>query len=165
MRSLIHIHFLTIESSSECAVHGNNLNLSFMKLTLFPSYFILSGLFQFLVTFVDQDKIATTLPLNVCSSPCSPPSLTLILSQGEESSILTIHSQFPKYQEYYTVIIHNQEVANKTTGKLYVGKYFTEEGEFDQIGFANDIKKLLKLFQQKKYSEVEFNHKSRSKAD
>jgi hypothetical protein len=63
------------------------------------------------------------------------------------------------------VIIHNQEVANQTTGKLYVGKYFTEEGEFDQIGFANDIKKLLKLFQQKKYSEVEFNHKSKPKAD
>jgi hypothetical protein len=64
------------------------------------------------------------------------------------------------------VIIHSQEeAANQTTGKLYVGKYFTEEGEFDEIGFKNDIKKLLKLFQQKKYSEVEFNHKSKPKAD
>ena len=86
MRSLIPIHFLTIESSSESAVHGNNLWLSFMKLIRFRSYFILSGVFQFLVTFVDQDKIATTLPLNVCSSHTPLP--TLHSSYFRETSLL-----------------------------------------------------------------------------
>lgn len=53
----------------------------------------------------------------------------------------------------------------KKIGKFYVGKYFTEAGEYDQIGFAKDIKKLLNSYKQKKYSEFEFDHKSKPKSD
>lgn len=45
-------------------------------------------------------------------------------------------------------------------GNMYVGKYFTEEGDYDEIGFKRDIKKLLISYEQKKYKSYDFNHKS-----
>ena len=41
-----------------------------------------------------------------------------------------------------------------------MGKYFTEEGEFDEVGFQIDFKKHVKKFQDKKYKKFSYNHKS-----
>jgi hypothetical protein len=143
------------------------------------SYFVLSTIFQFIVTFVDQDKIATTLPVNVSLDQTENDNLNLPLDrernlQSSPSEQLFQNSKSGTLSSSTTKMLPiEQLVCSKDShsyfhlslGKLYVGKYFTEEGEFYSVGFSEDIKKLLKLYQQKKYSEVEFNHKSKSKAD
>lgn len=74
---------------------------------------------------------------------------------------LRIRASFPKYQEYYTLTIQYKEDASKAAvGKMYVGKYFTSKGEFDETGFCADVQKLLKRFEQGKLGDVEYNHKS-----
>lgn len=45
-------------------------------------------------------------------------------------------------------------------GEFYVGKYFTDEGEFDEVGFQIDFKKNLKNFQDKHYRKCSYNHKN-----
>mmetsp|Transcript_5545 Transcript_5545/g.8442 ORF Transcript_5545/g.8442 Transcript_5545/m.8442 type:complete len:187 (+) Transcript_5545:67-627(+) len=109
------------------------------------SYFVLSTILQYIITFVDKDTIATTLPRN-----------------GDESTSFKVDAKFPKFQEYYTVTIRPNvdNSTQRTTGKMYVGKYFTGEGEFDQVGFMNDIKTHVQRFRSKKYNEFEYNHKS-----
>ena len=47
-----------------------------------------------------------------------------------------------------------------TIGKLYVGRYFTEKGEFDQISYAKDVVSHIKKFEAKQYKEITYDHKS-----
>lgn len=55
------------------------------------------------------------------------------------NKITVIRTNFPRFQEYFEVIIQYQTLANldpsstATKAKMYVGKYFTVKGEFDQV--------------------------------
>ena len=74
---------------------------------------------------------------------------------------MQIRATFPRYQEYYTVIIQlkgQKDAAQTTVGKFYVGKYFTSKGEFDEPGFHADLKKHLERFDQKKFGEFQYTH-------
>lgn len=51
----------------------------------------------------------------------------------------------------------------KPTGKMYVGKYFTAEGYFDEDGFVKDVLEHMDKYQRKEYKEFEYNHKSSKK--
>lgn len=67
--------------------------------------------------------------------------LMTITLQGDKPS-LRIGATFPRFQEYYTITIQ-ENVSSKdakavgplptTTGRHYVGKYFTSKGEFDEV--------------------------------
>lgn len=48
---------------------------------------------------------------------------------------MRIRSSFPRFQETFSLIVQEkqEDAKNKTTGNMYVGKYFTEKGEFDQV--------------------------------
>jgi hypothetical protein len=48
---------------------------------------------------------------------------------------MEIRTSFPRFQEYFTLIVQfkGQPEGHKTTGKMYVGRYFTEKGEFDEV--------------------------------
>jgi hypothetical protein len=48
---------------------------------------------------------------------------------------LRIRTTFPRFQEYFTIIVQfkNDIKSPATTGKFYVGKYFTVKGEFDEV--------------------------------
>jgi signal peptidase complex subunit 2 len=106
------------------------------------SYALLSAILQYIVSFIDKDTILLTKSRN---------------GQPEE---LRIRASFPKYQEYYTLIIQYKEDTSKaTTGKMYVGKYFTSRGEFDEVGFSLDVQKHLQRFGQGKFGDFEYNHK------
>jgi hypothetical protein len=48
--------------------------------------------------------------------------------------------------------------ARQVVGKMYVGNYFTERGEFYEDGFRADVLTLLAEFRKKNYCTVEFNH-------
>jgi hypothetical protein len=49
---------------------------------------------------------------------------------------MEIRTSFPRFQEYFTLIVQfkGKPQGQKTTGKMYVGRYFTEKGEFDEVG-------------------------------
>jgi hypothetical protein len=111
----------------------------------------------------------------------------LIEARTKAEEVMIIRTAFPRYQEYYTVTIQGKDPESPATqgwfssafmlffsvynavifhlaGKMYVGKYFTERGEFDQEGFSMDIQKLLGKYEQKQFGEIEFSFK-KAKAD
>lgn len=53
--------------------------------------------------------------------------------------VVLIRTNFLRFQEFFEVIIQYQEKGRTepptsiTTAKMYVGKYFTAKGEFDQV--------------------------------
>lgn len=106
-------------------------------------YAALSAVLQYIVTFIDKDTIMITKARN--GTP----------------EALRIRASFPKYQEYYTLTIQpKDDPTQATVGKMYVGKYFTGKGEFDEAGFSLDVQKHLKRFEQNKVGEFSYNHKS-----
>ena len=48
---------------------------------------------------------------------------------------MEIRTSFPRFQEYFTLIAQfkGKPDGPKTTAKMYVGRYFTEKGEFDEV--------------------------------
>ena len=60
--------------------------------------------------------------------------------------VVLIRTNFLRFQEFFEVIIQYQEKGRRepptsiTTAKMYVGKYFTAKGEFDQV-FSCDAMK------------------------
>jgi hypothetical protein len=97
---------------------------------------------------------------------------------------LKIGGTFPRFQEYYTLTVQFNDKQAKgpvTTGRYYVGKYFTSKGEFDEVlyvhqfscpplisiiyvmlyqsGFHRDVQKSIERFEKQKYESFEFNHK------
>jgi hypothetical protein len=42
---------------------------------------------------------------------------------------------------------------------MYVGKYFTAKGEFDEEGFNSDVKRHLDQYLKQNFTEIEYNHK------
>ncbi|ETW09019.1 hypothetical protein H310_01489 [Aphanomyces invadans] len=58
-----------------------------------------------------------------------------------------VRAQFPKFQEYYTVGIESLVNSSKhVEEKLYVGRFFDEEGHFDEATFKAEIGKLATKF-------------------
>mmetsp|Transcript_15892 Transcript_15892/g.14377 ORF Transcript_15892/g.14377 Transcript_15892/m.14377 type:complete len:198 (+) Transcript_15892:48-641(+) len=108
------------------------------------AYFILSSILQFIITFIDKDIVMKTK-----------------VHKGKGIGLL-VRASFPRFQEYYTVIIQEIDKPKSpvTTGKLYVGKYFTSKGEFDEEGFQRDVQLHVERFEQKKYIDFEYNHKT-----
>lgn len=92
-------------------------------------YFALSGVLQFMITFVDKDTIMTTTG----------------------SKELQIDTTFARFQEYFTLAViplpSNLGVADPkaTRAKMYVGRYFTEDGDYDEVGFAREVEKVMNL--------------------
>mmetsp|Transcript_5605 Transcript_5605/g.5800 ORF Transcript_5605/g.5800 Transcript_5605/m.5800 type:complete len:193 (-) Transcript_5605:191-769(-) len=108
------------------------------------SYFILSSVLQFMVSYIDKDMIMYTKQ-----------------KPDSEDPPLVIRTSFPRFQETFTLIIqYKKPNSPETTGRMYVGKYFTQKGEYDKVGFMKDVKKHVQRFQQKKYMEFHYNHKS-----
>lgn len=94
---------------------------------------------------------------------------------------MRIRTKFPRFQEYFTLIVQFKDPTDLrcTTGKMYVGKYFTEKGEFDEVNvdvhpfvvkilifiyftqkesFSKDVQCHVQRFVEQKYNEFEYNH-------
>jgi len=87
-------------------------------------YFALSGVYQFLVTFVDLDSVST-----------------FQASNGKKEVVL--RSTLHKYSDEYTAIVEcpsGNEIAKFTRS---IGNYFTKEGDYAEQVFKKDIEKLL----------------------
>jgi signal peptidase complex subunit 2 len=94
----------------------------FILLVCVIIYFALSGVYQFLVTFVDRDSVST-------------------FSSGKKEVVL--RSTLHKYSDEYTAIVEcpsGNEIAKFTRS---IGNYFTKEGDYAEQVFKKDIEKLL----------------------
>ena len=79
-------------------------------------YFIMSAVFQLIITFVDKDTIITTK------------------AHKTSGNVVLVRANFPRFQEYYSLVTQSIEPNSPcTTSKMYVGKYFTSQGAFDQV--------------------------------
>ena len=105
-------------------------------------YFVLSSVLQYIISYVDKDTIMITNP-----SKCP-------------EDEMRIRTSFPRFQEIFTLTIQplDPKSSNQTIGEMYVGKYFTEKGEFDEEGYANDLIKHIQRYQEKKYQTFKYNH-------
>jgi signal peptidase complex subunit 2 len=105
-------------------------------------YFIISTVLQFIVVFVDKDTIMFTK------------------ASKNFPTEMKIRSSFPRFQEYFTLTIQPKDSeAPQKVGKMYVGKYFTAKGEFDEDVFKADVRRHVQSFVDKDYKEIEYNHK------
>ena len=84
---------------------------------------------------------------------------------------MIVRTNFPRFQEYFYLILEKENPETKekakvdipekvSTAKMYVGKYFTAAGEFDEEAFKNDTKTHINRFVEGKYIEFNYNHKS-----
>lgn len=128
------------------------------------SYFILSGLYQYYVFFVERDIICRFKDNEA----------------GKSDELIIVRSTFAKYQEFYFLTLqhHNTNAkamninpfkgseadksadakSRQVIGKMYVGNYFTERGEFYEDGFKEDVLSLLVELRKNNYTTIEFNH-------
>ena len=71
-----------------------------------------------------------------------------------------IHCMVLTYTALHCTNTLGQEIKEMTIGRLYVGRYFTEKGEFDQQSYAKDVVKHIKRYESKMYKEFTYDHKS-----
>mmetsp|Transcript_14419 Transcript_14419/g.19753 ORF Transcript_14419/g.19753 Transcript_14419/m.19753 type:complete len:202 (-) Transcript_14419:77-682(-) len=105
-------------------------------------YFVISMVLTAIVTFIDKDTIILTKANKVFEHE------------------MRIRAKFERFQEYYDLVIQFKDQKSPcTTGKMYVGKYFTLKGEFDEEAFKSDVKTHIDRFVNEKYTEFVYNHK------
>lgn len=106
-------------------------------------YFLLSGVLQLITTFIDKDSILLTKPL-----PASKTSNKELQKYG-----VRVRSQFPRFSEFYTVILEFQGMENSplVEQKWSVGQFFDKEGMFDEVGLQLEVEALFKRLEGGKY--------------
>ncbi len=76
---------------------------------------------------------------------------------------MVIKGSFPRFQENYTLTIRGKDPnSQKTVGIMYVGKYFTAKGEFDEPTFILDVQKHIKRYKNKNYITYNYDHSTKS---
>lgn len=112
-------------------------------------YFLLSGVLQFITTFIDKDAILLTKPVEN-----APKTNTDMGKYG-----MRIRSQLPRFSEWYTVIVQFQ-LEDKNAVSPYVdqtwsvGQFFDKEGYFDEVGLTQRVDQLLVRFKAGKFDEA-----------
>ena len=87
----------------------------------------------------------------------------IMVSKAEKDSgkVILVRTNFPRFQEYFSLIIQYKDSATEvTTANMYVGRYFTVKGEFDEAAYHRDVLLHMDRFRQKKYTEFAYDHKS-----
>lgn len=107
------------------------------------SYFLLSGVLQLITTFVDKDTIMLTKPKGADKTK----------NKDLQSHGVRVRSQFPRFSEYYTLILEFQgrEDSPLVEQKWSVGQFFDKEGYFDVVGLQMEVKELFQRLEDGKY--------------
>lgn len=97
-------------------------------------YFVLSGILQFITTFIDKDCILLTRPLETASN-------TNMQEYG-----LRVRSALPRFSEFYTLTLQFQNMPDtpQVTQKWSVGNFFDVEGMFDEVGLMQAVQEVYK---------------------
>ena len=117
-------------------------------------YFIISGILQLILVFVDNDAIGIMKP------------------QKEGEKGLRIRTLFPRYTEFYTLIIEYEDKKEKENDKSNteylpfvketwsVGKFFDVDGYFDAAGFEAAVAGVYERFKNKQFDKEEDEKKN-----
>ena len=123
------------------------------------AYFILSTILQFIISYIDVDMVMTTLDKKEYNGDDEKSFKTL--------PAIVVRTDFQKYQEWFTLKVHyttdkSDAKVNKriSVAKMYVGKYFTEAGEFCEDVYVKDLKTHIKRFEEGRYGEIKYDHKA-----
>ena len=129
-------------------------------------YFVLSGILQLVVWFVERDAIMftahpmPTLPPGGADADGARPAPTPPKRTGAGDAAagpvigLRIRSSFPRFQEFYTLTVqlNKPEGTTPTTTEVWsVGQFFDADGVFWEAGFCEAVEKLLATFEAKKF--------------
>mmetsp|Transcript_36828 Transcript_36828/g.46959 ORF Transcript_36828/g.46959 Transcript_36828/m.46959 type:complete len:184 (-) Transcript_36828:299-850(-) len=97
------------------------------------SYFVLSGVLQCILSFIEKDCIFQT-------------------KEGNGYPALRICTNFQRFQEYFEISV-SEDVKDSpvSTSKIMIGNYFTAKGEYWEEGFAKEVSKALEKFKSKKF--------------
>ena len=152
-------------------------------------YFVLSGILQFITTFIDQDMILLTKPLSTDDDESSPSTTTTKDSKktGNSSSSskktnsllfrygLRVRSNFPRFSEFYTINLEfrfpkkdplfSSLQAKSVKAVWSVGKFFDKEGYFDEVGLSNEITKLYNRLEAEDYNGMDDDKTSKKKTE
>ncbi|GAB5035559.1 signal peptidase complex subunit 2 [Nannochloropsis oceanica] len=104
------------------------------------AYFLASTVIQLIVSYAEQDAILTTQPL-----------------EGMKEGGLRVRTQFPRFQDVYTVILEEVGVKEPPTvsSKFSIGTVFDEEGNFYEEGLAQEVKALVDRYRKKRWDAPE----------
>lgn len=108
-------------------------------------YFILSGILQLITTFIDKDSILLTKPLSAQKTS----------NKDLQKNGVRVRSQFPRFSEFYTLILEFQGVENSPNveQRWSVGQFFDKEGMFDEIGLQQEVEALFLRLESGKYDQ------------
>mmetsp|Transcript_9633 Transcript_9633/g.28748 ORF Transcript_9633/g.28748 Transcript_9633/m.28748 type:complete len:252 (-) Transcript_9633:123-878(-) len=131
------------------------------------SYFALSGILQLITTFIDQDCILLTKPLppegkkddedGGINEDTGKKIIRKDPKDIESKDLfeygVRVRSQFPRFSEWYTVILEFEKKENtpRVTQKWSVGQFFDKEGMFDEIGLQLEVEKLYRRLEDADY--------------
>lgn len=106
-------------------------------------YFFLSGVLQFITTFIDKDCILITKSL--------PTSKNVDL----QTYGVRVRSGLPRFSEYYTVVLEFQNMPDSpyVEQKWSVGQFFDVEGMFDEVGLIQETEELYKRLEAGVYDD------------
>lgn len=123
-------------------------------------YFVLSGVLQLITTFIDVDSILITKPLKKDgSSGSAEKSNKTKPAQVKNKDLfqygVRVRSQFPRFSEWYTVILEFQGRENSpyVEQKWSVGQFFDKEGMFDEVGLQLEVEKLYHRLEDGDYNK------------
>ncbi|CAB9527269.1 peptidase complex subunit 2 [Seminavis robusta] len=116
------------------------------------AYFLLSGVLQFIATFIDKDSILLTKPLSPDTEAGKKTSTKneLLKKHG-----VRVRSNLPRFSEWYSVILEHRMDEKEakspfTEQKWSVGKFFDKEGFFDEFGLMKEVEGLYERFEKDK---------------
>jgi signal peptidase complex subunit 2 len=120
-------------------------------------YFVISGILQYMITFIDKDCIFVTKPLNL-------PKDKVLKNPNLIQYGLRFRSSLPRFSEFYTVTIEfeGMEPSPFVQQKWSVGKFFDGEGMFDEYGLAEEVVKLYRRFESGNFDSLGTVHKEKS---
>ena len=107
------------------------------------------------MTFIDKDCIMMTKSLT------DPEAIKLVKKGGNKEMDkygIRVRSLFPRFSEYYTVILEFQGKAPPSefvTETWSVGQFFDVDGLFDEEGMMIEVEKLYQRFEAGKYDKLD----------
>jgi signal peptidase complex subunit 2 len=123
-------------------------------------YFILSGILQLITSFIDMDSILITTPLSKEGpNGCGPEGKKTKPAQIKNKELfqygVRVRSQFPRFSEWYTVILEFQNKENSpcVSQTWSIGQFFDKEGMFDEIGLQMEVDKLYRRLENGDYDK------------
>lgn len=106
-------------------------------------YFALSGILQFITTFIDKDCILLTKAVETSSN------------KDLQQYGIRVRSSLPRFSEYYTVILEFQDMPNSPCVEetWSVGQFFDVDGMFDEVGLGTVVHELYKKLDAGDYTD------------